>query len=64
LSDRRHDYRKARTVANRIRAGRVYLNGAAFDRSLPFGGYKQSGNRREFGVFGFEEYLEVKAIIG
>jgi aldehyde dehydrogenase (NAD+) len=55
---------RARAVANRIRAGRVYLNGAPFDRSLPFGGYKQSGNGREFGVFGFEEYLEVKAIIG
>lgn len=58
--DREH----ARAVANRIRAGRVYLNGAPFDRSLPFGGYKQSGNGREFGVFGFEEYLEVKAILG
>jgi aldehyde dehydrogenase (NAD+) len=58
------DLKRARTVANRIRAGRVYLNGAAFDRSLPFGGYKQSGNGREFGVFGFEEYLEVKAILG
>jgi len=58
------DLNRARTVANRIRAGRVYLNGAAFDRSLPFGGYKQSGNGREFGVFGFEEYLEVKAILG
>lgn len=58
------DLARARAVANRIRAGRVYLNGAAFDRSLPFGGYKQSGNGREFGVFGFEEYLEVKAILG
>jgi aldehyde dehydrogenase (NAD+) len=58
------DLDHARGVANRIRAGRVYLNGAAFDRSLPFGGYKQSGNGREFGVFGFEEYLEVKAILG
>ncbi|HVE54926.1 MAG TPA: aldehyde dehydrogenase family protein [Ramlibacter sp.] len=58
------DVRHARTVANRIRAGRVYVNGAAFDRSLPFGGYKQSGNGREFGVFGFEEYLEVKALVG
>jgi aldehyde dehydrogenase (NAD+) len=58
------DLNRARAVANRIRAGRVYLNGAPFDRSLPFGGYKQSGNGREFGVFGFEEYLEVKAIIG
>ncbi|MFD2184996.1 aldehyde dehydrogenase family protein [Rhodoplanes azumiensis] len=58
------DAARARRVAERIRAGRVYLNGAAFDRSLPFGGYKQSGNGREFGVFGFEEYLEVKAILG
>ena len=58
------DHDRARAVANRIRAGRVYLNGAPFDRSLPFGGYKQSGNGREFGVFGFEEYLEVKAILG
>jgi aldehyde dehydrogenase (NAD+) len=58
------DPARARAVANRIRAGRVYLNGAPFDRSLPFGGYKQSGNGREFGVFGFEEYLEVKAILG
>ena len=58
------DPARARAVANRIRAGRVYINGAAFDRSLPFGGYKQSGNGREFGVFGFEEYLEVKAILG
>jgi acyl-CoA reductase-like NAD-dependent aldehyde dehydrogenase len=55
---------RARRVANRIRAGRVYLNGAPFDRSLPFGGYKQSGNGREFGRFGFEEYLEVKAVLG
>jgi aldehyde dehydrogenase (NAD+) len=58
------DVGHARSVANRIRAGRVYINGAGFDRSLPFGGYKQSGNGREFGVFGFEEYLEVKAILG
>jgi aldehyde dehydrogenase (NAD+) len=58
------DVDRARKVANRIRAGRVYLNGAPFDRSLPFGGYKQSGSGREFGVFGFEEYLEVKAIVG
>lgn len=58
------DPKRARQIANRIRAGRVYVNGAPFDRSLPFGGYKQSGNGREFGVFGFEEYLEVKAILG
>jgi aldehyde dehydrogenase (NAD+) len=58
------DPARARRVANRLRAGRVYFNGAAFDRSLPFGGYKQSGNGREFGIFGFEEYLEVKALVG
>lgn len=58
------DLKRAREVAARLRAGRVYLNGAPFDRSLPFGGYKQSGNGREFGVFGFEEYLEVKAVLG
>ncbi|MCR0985338.1 aldehyde dehydrogenase family protein [Roseomonas populi] len=58
------DPARARRVADRIRAGRVYINGAAFDRSLPFGGYKQSGNGREFGVFGFEEYLEIKAVLG
>ncbi|MDF2119701.1 aldehyde dehydrogenase family protein [Roseiarcaceae bacterium H3SJ34-1] len=58
------DVERARAIGRRIRAGRVYLNGAGFDRSLPFGGYKQSGNGREFGVFGFEEYLEVKAMLG
>jgi aldehyde dehydrogenase (NAD+) len=58
------DPKRARRVANRLRAGRVYFNGAVFDRSLPFGGYKQSGNGREFGAFGFEEYLEVKALLG
>jgi aldehyde dehydrogenase (NAD+) len=58
------DPERALRVARRIRAGRVYLNGAPFDRSLPFGGYKQSGNGREFGVYGFREYLEVKAMLG
>ncbi|HEY6254371.1 MAG TPA: aldehyde dehydrogenase family protein [Xanthobacteraceae bacterium] len=55
---------RARSVAAKIRAGRVYLNGAPVDRSVPFGGYKQSGNGREQGVFGLEEYLEVKAVLG
>lgn len=54
----------ARKVAERIRAGRIYINQAPIDRSVPFGGYKQSGNGREMGVFGLEEYLEVKAVIG
>ena len=55
---------RAQRIANRLRAGRVYYNGAPFDRALPFGGYKQSGNGREFGRFGFEDYLEVKALLG
>ena len=58
------DIDRVRQVAARIRAGRVYLNGAPADRAVPFGGYKQSGNGREHGVFGFEEYLEVKAVLG
>lgn len=58
------DPARARRVAERLRAGRVYCNGAPFDRALPFGGYKQSGNGREFGRFGFEDYLEVKALLG
>ncbi len=58
------DIADARRVAQRIRAGRIYLNGAPVDRGVPFGGYKQSGNGREHGIFGFEEYLEVKAVLG
>jgi aldehyde dehydrogenase (NAD+) len=55
---------KARTFARKIRAGNVNLNGVPNDRTAPFGGYKQSGNGREWGKFGLEEYLEVKAIAG
>jgi aldehyde dehydrogenase (NAD+) len=58
------DIEHARRIASRLRAGRIYLNGAPSDNSVPFGGYKQSGNGREHGVFGFEEYLEVKAVLG
>ncbi len=55
---------RARKVASRIRAGQILLNGAHPDFAAPFGGYKHSGNGREWGVFGFEEYLEVKAVLG
>lgn len=59
---------EARAVGRRLRAGRIYLNGAPHgkfqDVEAPFGGYKQSGNGREAGIFGMEEYLEVKALIG
>jgi aldehyde dehydrogenase (NAD+) len=58
------DVERARRVARRIRAGNINLNGAANERAAPFGGYKQSGNGREWGRFGLEEYLEVKAVAG
>ena len=55
---------RARSVARRIRTGNVHLNGAPVDNKAPFGGYKQSGNGREWGQYGFEEFLEIKAIMG
>ena len=58
------DVERARTVARRIRAGNVNINGVPNERGAPFGGYKQSGNGREWGKFGLEEFLEVKAIAG
>lgn len=57
------DIEQARAVARRIRAGSVAIN-HAFDIAAPFGGYKSSGNGREWGDFGFHEYLEVKAALG
>ncbi|MFB9950716.1 aldehyde dehydrogenase family protein [Rhizobium puerariae] len=54
---------EARELAPRLRSGRVYLNSMGAHTRAPFGGYKQSGNGREQGEFGLEEYLEVKAII-
>jgi aldehyde dehydrogenase (NAD+)/3-succinoylsemialdehyde-pyridine dehydrogenase len=58
------DLEHARAVARRIRAGNVHLNGHGLDTAAPFGGYKQSGLGREWGLFGLEEYLEVKAVMG
>jgi aldehyde dehydrogenase (NAD+) len=58
------DMDKVRDVASRLRAGQVAINGAGGDMMAPFGGYKMSGNGREWGDFGFAEYLEVKAVIG
>jgi aldehyde dehydrogenase (NAD+) len=55
---------RARKVASRLRTGNVHLNGAGPDFGAPFGGYKQSGNGREWGEHGFEEFLEVKAVMG
>lgn len=58
------DLGRARAVARRLRTGNVHLNGAPIDLAGPFGGYKQSGLGREWGAFGIEEFLEVKAILG
>ena len=57
------DLETCRAVARKIRAGAIYVNGG-FDFHAPFGGYKRSGNGREWGEYGFEEYLETKAILG
>jgi acyl-CoA reductase-like NAD-dependent aldehyde dehydrogenase len=54
----------ASRVGKRIRAGNVHLNGASLDVCGSFGGYKQSGLGREWGAFGFEEFLEVKSVFG
>ena len=54
----------AREVANKIRAGSITLNGASPDFNAPFGGYKQSGNGREWGEFGLEDFLEIKGVVG
>jgi aldehyde dehydrogenase (NAD+) len=58
------DREKGRAIGARLQAGRVFYNGAPANYVAPMGGYKQSGNGREMGVFGLEEYLEVKAMIG
>lgn len=55
---------RASDVARQLRAGNVHINGSWGSEPTPFGGYKQSGNGREGGVFGFEDYLETKAVMG
>jgi len=57
------DPEHAARVAARLRAGQIYINGA-YDPTAPFGGYKMSGNGREFGAWGLEEFLETKALVG
>ena len=54
----------ANAVASRLRTGNVHINNAPGDQSAPFGGYKMSGNGREWGEFGFEDFLEIKAVMG
>ena len=58
------DLDAARNVASKLRAGQVSINGGGGDMMAPFGGYKMSGNGREWGDFGFHEFLETKAILG
>ncbi len=59
-----NDLERARRFAANIRAGQVHINHPPWDGHAAFGGYKQSGNGREYGVFGLEEYLETKAVLG
>lgn len=54
----------ARAVARRLRAGTVYINDPVWDLAAPFGGYKQSGNGREYGEYGMAEFLEIKSLVG
>ncbi|BEU98801.1 aldehyde dehydrogenase family protein (plasmid) [Acidovorax sp. DW039] len=56
------DLNRAKAVARRLRTGQVDINGAAFNLLAPFGGYKQSGNGRELGGYGLEEYMEYKSM--
>ncbi|HET6337814.1 MAG TPA: aldehyde dehydrogenase family protein [Polyangiales bacterium] len=58
------DPQRAKRVASRLRTGMVHINGAQIDLLAPFGGYKQSGNGREWGGEGFEEFVERKAVMG
>ena len=58
------DLQHARRVAARLHTGMVHINGAPLDAMAPFGGYKHSGNGREWGAHGIEEFLEVKSVYG
>ena len=58
------DIQRARNVAKQLRAGMIHINGATIDMNAPFGGYKQSGNGREWGREGLKEFLETKAVLG
>jgi aldehyde dehydrogenase (NAD+) len=58
------DRERALRIATRIRAGMVHINGAQLADMAPFGGYKQSGNGREWGAYGIEDFLELKSIYG
>jgi acyl-CoA reductase-like NAD-dependent aldehyde dehydrogenase len=59
-----NDHARATRVARRLRTGMVHVNETSADFGAPFGGYKQSGNGREWGAYGLSEYLETKMIFG
>ena len=54
----------AKSVASKLRTGMVHINNAPGDQAAPFGGYKMSGNGREWGEFGLEDFLEIKSVMG
>ena len=58
------DKEKAERVSSLLRAGAIHINGGGFNYGTPFGGYKQSGNGREGGMMGLEDYLETKSLHG
>ena len=58
------DRKRAQNVARKMRSGNVYINYPGGDMNAPFGGYKQSGNGREWGQWGLEEFLEIKGVVG
>jgi aldehyde dehydrogenase (NAD+) len=58
------DLGKAKEVAARLRAGTVSINYPSWNTFAPFGGYKQSGNGREYAEFGIDEFLEIKGVVG
>ena len=58
------DSDRAERISSRLRVGAVHINGGAFNYGSPFGGYKQSGNGREGGIMGLEDYLETKTLHG
>lgn len=58
------DRDRARSIATRTRVGTVHINYPGLDLSAPFGGYKQSGNGREYGEWGLDAFLELKGVVG
>ncbi len=56
-------YESARRVAGQLRAGYVRINSPGWTNAAPFGGLRQSGNGKQYGVWGFEEFLEIKALV-